>query len=193
MNEIVPGIAFAPALDDADALYEQLAREIDATPEIVDFGAGPVEQQRTTSWHGDPDALYTYTGMTNLPKPWTPALARLRDRLNATLGLTLNSCLIGVYADGASMVNWHADAEPELRATIVSVSLGATRTFMLRRGLDGEAFPVPLTHGSVLTMTVESQQIWQHAVPAEPATGPRMNLTFRTVAPAATGGADSAF
>ena len=102
---------------------------------------------------------------------------------NAKLGMQLNSCLLGLYANGDNHVNWHADDEPELLDRIVSLSLGATRTFNIREGTDGEPIPLALDHGSVLVMTVESQKTWQHSVPREPAAGPRMNLTFRTIAP----------
>jgi alkylated DNA repair dioxygenase AlkB len=183
MREIVPGICLADPLGNADEMLARLEREVVVEDEYVDFGDGPVAMPRLTGWYGDRDAVYTYTGMTNYPRPWTPALAALRDRLDAALATRLNSCLIGVYRDGSHAVDWHADDEPELRDRIVSVSLGATRTFQLREVAGGAPFAVPLKHGSVLVMTVESQRLWQHAVPPEPSAGPRMNLTFRTIAP----------
>jgi len=182
MKEIVPGIAFTAPLDDADDLLAKIKHEVEFRDEIVDFGNGPVTMPRQTGWYGDAGAIYTYTGMTNSPSPWTPALIALRDRLNAALGLRLNSCLVGLYPDGAHMVDWHADDEPELRDTIVSVSLGATRTFQLRRTPDDDPLSVSLEHGSVVLMTVASQHVWQHSVPSEPAAGARINLTFRTIA-----------
>jgi alkylated DNA repair dioxygenase AlkB len=180
--EIVPGIGFTSPLDDADAMFAALCAELRFTDEYVDFGDGPVKMPRRTAWHGDPGAVYTYEGLTHAPLPWPRELDRLRARLNARLDATLNSCLAGMYDDGTSSVDWHADDEPELRDRIVSVSLGATRTFTLRDGVGGAPFDVPLVHGSVLVMTVESQRRWQHAVPAEPGAGPRLNLTFRTIA-----------
>jgi alkylated DNA repair dioxygenase AlkB len=182
MREIVPGISLAEPLGNADEMLARLEREVIVDDEIVDLGDGPVTMPRLTGWYGDAEAIYTYTGVTNIPRPWTPTLQALRDQLDAALATRLNSCLIGVYRDGASAVDWHTDDEPELRDRIVSVSLGTTRTFQLRAGDAGAPLAVPLTHGSVLVMTVASQRTWQHAVPPEPASGPRMNLTFRTIA-----------
>ena len=182
MQTIAPGITFALPLDDPDTTLAALERELELSDEEVDLGGGRVRMPRRTGWYGDPGAIYTYTGVPTEPKPWTPALAALRARLDALLGTRLNSCLVGWYADGESNVDWHADDEPELRDRIVSVSLGATRTFQLRDGREGTPIDVPLVHGSVLVMSVESQRRWQHAIPREPAAGPRMNLTFRTIA-----------
>jgi alkylated DNA repair dioxygenase AlkB len=179
--QIVPGIWFEKPLPDADAHYARLSQEIALAPEVVDHGWGPVTMNRSVAWYGDEGAIYRYEGTHNVPNPWTPELARVRAHLERTLGIALNSCLIGWYADGANDVEWHADDEPELQGCIVSVSLGATRTFKLRPSAGGDEIDVPLEHGSVLVMTVESQQFWHHAVPPEPATGPRMNLTFRDI------------
>jgi alkylated DNA repair dioxygenase AlkB len=138
---------------------------------------------RLTAWYGEPNARYTYSGLVNEPRPWTPALRMLRDRLDDAFAVALNSCLVNVYRDGSKSMGWHADDERELSGLIVSVSLGATRTLQLREGRRGRSIAeVPLAHGSVLTMTIESQRRFQHAVPKERADGPRMNLTFRTVA-----------
>jgi alkylated DNA repair dioxygenase AlkB len=181
MIEIAPGIGFAPPLDDADAVLAQLEREIEVSDELVKSHVGIVPTPRRTAWYGDSGALYTYSGITRTPRAWTPALAALRDRLNAQLDIALNSCLVGVYENGADNVDWHADDEPELRDRIVSVSLGATRTFHVRDGRTVE-HRIPLEHGSGLVMSVASQTRWQHALPPQPHSGRRVNLTYRVIA-----------
>jgi NCS1 family nucleobase:cation symporter-1 len=181
-DHIVPGIWFEPPVPEPDASFERLKSEIALAPEVVDLGSGPFVENRSVAWYGDDGAIYRYAGTHNIPNPWTPELARLRTHLEAALGVRLNSCLVGWYENGANDVNWHADDEPELRGCIVSVSLGATRTFKIRPSTGGSEIDIPLEHGSVLVMTVESQQSWWHSVPAEPASGPRMNLTFREIA-----------
>jgi alkylated DNA repair dioxygenase AlkB len=182
LTEIVPGIALGPPLDDADQLFDALAREIEVSAELIRVGGSVVATARRTGWYGDPGATYTYSGFAHVPKPWPPVLAALRTRLSARYALALNSCLVGVYDDGASSVDWHSDDEPELCDRILSVSLGALRTFLLRSATQTVPIAVPLVHGSVLVMSVESQAIWQHSVPAEPVAGRRVNLTFRVIA-----------
>jgi alkylated DNA repair dioxygenase AlkB len=180
----VPGIELHPGfIERPDALFRMLSAELEPRQEYITFGWGTVAMPRLTRWYGDPDAVYRYSGIVNRPVPWTAALGSLRDDLNSRLGTSLNSCLVNLYSGGQDSMGWHADDEPELRDRIVSVSLGATRTFRLREGRRGPSFPVELAAGSALIMSVESQRRWQHAVPKSTSTGTRLNLTFRTVAP----------
>ncbi len=182
MRGVVTGIAFAAPLDDADRWFAKIASEVAVDDEnVADVGSGPTIAPRKTAWYGDHRAVYSYANLTRYPLPWTPTLAALRAHIDAELGTALNACLVGVYENGTNSVGWHADDEPELRDRIVSVSLGATRTFWLRYGERGTPIAVPLEHGSVLVMTVESQRVWQHAVLDEPSAGKRINATFRTV------------
>jgi alkylated DNA repair dioxygenase AlkB len=188
-NPVVAGIALYEAfLPDANALFDALRAELDVRQEYLTFGARRVAMPRLTAWYGDPGARYTYSRLVNEPQPWTPTLAALRARLVDAFGAPLNSCLANLYEDGRSSMGWHADNERELDGLIVSVSLGATRTFLLREGRRGTPTRIPLAHGSVLTMTVESQHRYTHAVPKETCAEPRLNLTFRhvRVAPART-------
>ena len=181
--QIVPGVDLYPAfVGDAESSFVALEAELELRQEYVNFGRGPVAMPRLTGWYGDPGAVYRYSGLVNTPAPWTPALAVLRADLNGRLAANLNSCLVNYYRNGENSMGWHADDERELRDRIVSVSLGASRTFRLRQGRRGKSIAVELEPGSVLTMTVESQRQWQHAIPKVAASAPRLNLTFRTIA-----------
>jgi alkylated DNA repair dioxygenase AlkB len=184
VREIVPGIGFVASLPDADSLLARILGEVDVSPELITVGNDVVETPRSTAWYGDAGVTYTYSGLKRFPKPWTPTLATLRDRLDADLAIALNSCLVGVYEDGERSVDWHADDEPELRDRIVSISLGGSRRFLLRSEPCGSALELTLTHGSVLVMSVASQLAWQHAVPPQPDAAKRVNLTFRVIADA---------
>lgn len=102
-----------------------------------------------------------------------------------------NSCLLNYYADGAHSVDWHADDEPIFEGMlrdccIVSLSLGASRHFDLRRrricGPQREHVRVKLNGGDIVTMEGMFQKHWQHRVPREPGVeGPRINFTWRTI------------
>jgi len=68
---------------------------------------------------------------------------------------------------------------------IASVSLGATRRFVLKhRGQPQEKLAIELPHGSLLVMAGATQRHYRHALPrtARPV-GPRINLTFRRIRP----------
>ena len=144
---------------------------------------------RLTAWYGDEGTRYAYSGIENVPLPWTPALLEVKRAVEPPSGVVFNSVLLNRYRTGKDSVSWHADDEPEFgeRPVIASVSFGGTRTFQLRHKTRKELkASVELTHGSLLIMRGGTQANWVHQVPktAKPVEE-RLNLTFRAiVAPA---------
>lgn len=172
----------------AAALLVELTDTIPWRHEPIKLFGKEVLQPRLTSWHGDPAARYTYSGLTLDPQPWTPALQQLRQHVEAVAQTPFNSVLLNLYRNGQDSMGWHADNEPELGPTpiIASVSLGATRRFRLRprdpQRISHAPVSLELPGGSLLLMRGTTQQHWLHAIPktARP-TAPRLNLTFRWV------------
>jgi len=108
------------------------------------------------------------------------------------LRIDFNSVLANLYRDGRDSMGWHSDDEPELGAqpAIASLSLGSTRRFVLKHRNDpSRKFALELPHGSLLLMRGATQANYRHALPrtARPV-GPRINLTFRRIAPQGTVG-----
>jgi len=179
---------FLPAAE-ADQALDRLWQELEwSQKEIVLFGRR-VMQPRLMAWYGDPEAVYRYSGLTLAPLAWHPLLKRLRDRIEHVTGSRFNAVLANAYRDGRDSMGWHSDDEPELgdAPVIASLSLGATRRFLLRRRDHGSAKRPPsivlvLDHGSLLLMQGDSQRVYQHALPRtqRPVTL-RINLTFRLV------------
>jgi alkylated DNA repair dioxygenase AlkB len=116
-----------------------------------------------------------------------PALAEIRCRLEDAIGCRFNSVLLNLYRDGRDGMGWHSDDEPELgrEPTIASLSFGATRRFLLRHRerRDLPTLELRPANGSLILMSGVTQRYWKHQVPktARP-TGPRLNLTFRSIA-----------
>jgi alkylated DNA repair dioxygenase AlkB len=142
---------------------------------------------RLSCWIGDPQAHYRYSGSDFEPRPWPPALLALRAGIEATCGTAFNSVLANRYRDGRDSMGWHSDDEPELgpAPVIASLSLGATRRFLLRHRRDANArLALELGPGSLLVMRGPTQANYRHALPrtARPV-GERINLTFRLVQP----------
>lgn len=147
---------------------------------------------RLSSWHGDSDRPYTYSGLTLQPNPWNKPLDWLRDQLAALTGIRFNSVLLNWYRSGEDHISWHTDAEAELgqNPVIASINLGVTRRFLLRRRDNPQdKLELPLGHGTLLVMSGALQHHWQHSVPKEKRIRQsRVNLTFRVIhAPACTG------
>jgi len=153
--------------------------------DIMLFGRR-VQQPRLTSWYGDPEAHYSYSGLQLNPLPWHPDLLELRSFLREKTGYDFNSVLANAYRDGRDSMGWHADDEKELgpNPLIASLNLGASRRFLLRekRGNHSKPVSLQLEHGSLLVMQAESQSRYLHSLPkTAKAVGLRINLTFRRV------------
>ena len=140
---------------------------------------------RLTSWYGERDATYTYSGISSTPNTWNKGLLYLKARIEECAGVEFNSVLLNWYRDGLDHLNWHADDEKELGVNpiIASANFGETRDFVLRRNDDpAKKIVLPLKHGTLLLMSGELQHFWQHSVPKRTkVNGSRFNLTFRRI------------
>lgn len=172
----------------ADRLFDALRDGLPWSVHRIRLFGREVDSPRLSAWMGDPAAVYRYSGTVFVPYPWTGALASLRERLQAALGVPFNSVLANLYRNGQDAMGWHSDDEPELgsRPVIASVSLGAERRFLLKHREDpARRAALALPHGSLLVMSGDTQRLYRHALPrtARPV-GARINLTFRQIDPA---------
>jgi alkylated DNA repair dioxygenase AlkB len=159
--------------------------------EIRLFGRA-IDEPRLTAWCGD--VPYTYSKRVLEKRKWNPRLSELRNALEAWLKiqgiatpLGLNHCLLNYYRSGQDSMGWHRDNERELGSypVIVSLSLGEPRRFRLRQKYNDRTSPLTfeLGHGDLLVMYGLTQTHWEHTLlKTRQELGPRMNLTFRSVA-----------
>ena len=119
--------------------------------------------------------------------PANPALDRIIASLSEHLedfNKSTYSCLITLYEGGGNNLPFHSDNEESIvpGSDIVTVSLGHPRSVVFQNivGPLSKRHTHPLQHGSVHLMTRDSQEFWEHCIPAaEPSCGPRVSLTFR--------------
>jgi len=173
-----------PAVE-ADALLRDLLVTVPWETHRIRLFGREVDSPRLSCWIGDPDAAYTYSGTRFEPHPWPVALQPVRTRVGVACGADFNSVLANLYRDGRDAMGWHRDAERELglRPVIASLSLGATRRFVLKHVADPSCRrAIDLAHGSLLLMRGETQRHYRHALPrTAKAVGSRINLTFRRI------------
>lgn len=165
-----------------------LRDEIEWQQHTIQLFGRAVAAPRLSSWHGDSDAHYTYSGLTLAPSPWSPLLAALRQRLSAECSTLFNSALLNYYRAGSDGMGWHSDNEKELglEPCIASLSLGAKRRFLLRHKTrrDLSTLEFQLGHGDLFIMRGRTQHCWKHQVPkTRRPTGERINITFRHIQP----------
>ena len=175
--DLSPGWISPP---DADRLLVALRQELRwEQREIVLYGRR-VLQPRLIAWAG---ALgYRYSGQTLEPREPTPALANTLDAVRARVEVPFNHVLVNRYRDGRDSMGLHADGEPELGPDpiVATLSLGATRRFVLRPRKDGAAYAYDLEHGGLLVMGGRCQAVYRHGIPRQPAVqAERLSLTFR--------------
>ncbi len=170
---------------EADALLQALQESVPWEVHRIRMFGRWVNSPRLSCWMGDAEAHYRYSGADFAPHPWAPAVQELSERLQQACAAPFNSVLINRYRSGSDSMGWHSDDEPELgqRPVIASLSLGASRRFVLRRRDDHSAkCGFELAHGDLLVMAGDTQRFYQHALPktARPV-GERINLTFRWI------------
>lgn len=171
---------FLPTAE-ADALFAVLRERTAWAQEIGAFGR---PFPRLTAYHADDGVSYRYSGVEHAAVPWPDYLVPVRRRVEAAAGTTFNSLLLNYYRDGRDSIGYHADDEAELGVdpVIPSLSLGATRRFLLRHNRTKERLEFDLSHGSLLVMAGTVQHHYRHAVPKTTRpVGERINLTFRTI------------
>lgn len=169
-----------------EADYEGLLQELNWKHEKIFFFGRWVLQPRLTAWYGDRGTEYKYSGLLNTPKQWTESLLTLKQTVENLTNESFNSVLANYYRDGQDSMGWHQDNESELgnRPLIASLSLGETRRFQFRHKTDKslKTLSFDLAHGSLLLMSGQTQNFWQHQLPkTKRDVGGRINLTFRKI------------
>lgn len=149
--------------------------------QVVIFGKLTVTR-RQVAWYADNPYTYSYSGTTKTALPWSQLLKDINARVSAVCQEAFNSCLANLYPCGEDGMDWHSDAEKELKknGTIASVTFGAERPFQFKHKSTKETVSVFLESGSLLVMQGVTQLHWLHRLPKAPRLKkPRINLTFR--------------
>ncbi len=173
------------AVATADQLQQQLSTELNWKQAEIRLFGRLIREPRLTAWHADPGVVYSYSGRRLTAAGWPGSLVLLRQQISMLSGCEFNSMLGNLYRNGNDYMGWHSDDEVSLGSApvVASVSLGAVRTFVLRRKDNHKIkHQIQLAHGSLLVMQGQTQHYWQHALPRRiTVQQPRINLTYRWV------------
>ena len=125
---------------------------------------------------------YNYSQIEYPFQEFLPELKEINKNVVEFIGFEPNNCLINYYLDGKSKMGYHSDQTDilESKTGIAIISLGVTRTLMFRNILDKEVFEgYELTPGSLIYMTQEVQEKWQHSIPQSDTEDGRISITLR--------------
>lgn len=167
---------------EAGRIFERLLVEIPWKPDVIRMFGKVITTARKVAWMGDTGLDYSYSGQTKTPLPWTPLVFGLKEKVEGEVATSFNSCLLNLYHHGGEGMSWHRDNESSIvkNSMIACLSFGAARKFHFKHLETRERITTVLDSGSLLTMTGEIQQHWQHALPkSKTISEPRISLTFR--------------
>ncbi len=95
--------------------------------------------------------------------------------------VALPSIAANLYRDGRDSVAWHGDRIGSRRAdaVVAILSLGSTRSLLLRPEGGGPSVGFTLHSGDLLVQGGTCQRTFQHCVPKRAQAGPRISVMFR--------------
>ncbi|MCJ1435395.1 hypothetical protein MMC27_004768 [Xylographa pallens] len=140
--------------------------------------------------------------------PFSSTVQRIREEVQKILKQPLNHALIQLYRDGQDNISEHSDKTLDIvrDSSIVSVSLGAQRTMVLRtkrnrHPKNGATTPgsrqvqrIPLPHNSIFVLGPRTNRRWLHGIRPDKrdakekseeekaSDGERISITFRNIA-----------
>lgn len=208
--ELSPGSDWRPVIEDAARRSWAYYHPSFWPPETLDRWFATVKEKTAwqkkgttypTAWYviDGCNCSYKYGNANVKPIVFPDWLQEIRSEVCAKLGiphdLGPNSCNLNHYRRGKDDIWWHRDSEFDLGgqydSCIISLSLGAKRTFEVRLRKPGKAVPrdhsrklwqVPLGEGDICTMEGSFQMYYEHRVPPEKTVKqPRINLTWRWI------------
>lgn len=138
---------------------------------------------RLQTWMGDVNvnaSIYTRLN----PNPWSKEMLILKNELERITQFKFDYVLINYYRDGKDYISYHSDNEAigEGKNVICSISLGATRKFVLKHNDKTiPKRPFMVEDGSLIIMKGDdTQKYWKHSITKTTTVlKPRINLTFR--------------
>lgn len=134
---------------------------------------------RKTASYG---VAYNYSQMSYPFQDFLPSLNQIVKDITPIIGFEPNNCILNYYLDGNSKMGYHSDQIDILDSDsgIAIISVGETRTLKFRNIVNKELFEsYNLNSGSLIYMTQNVQNIWQHAIPQSNTENGRISITLR--------------
>ncbi len=174
-------------IDNPNALYHLLLTELPWHADSVTLFGKTHMTTRQIVWMGDENISYRYSGHTRQSVHWSDAVFRIKRSIEqrlANIGIKakFNTCLLNYYPSGDDGMGYHADDEKELgyQPIIASLSLGATRKFVLKHKKTQDKVELHLESGQLIVMHGDTQTFWKHTITkTKTVADGRISLTFR--------------
>jgi alkylated DNA repair dioxygenase AlkB len=176
--------------EEADKLLDHMLNDVEWRQSQRSLYGKSINIPRLQNWMAESDIIADLY-QKGAPMPWSPLVNTIRERIEKLLDCKFNYVLLNYYRDGQDSISFHSDNEAikDDKNIIASLSVGATRTFILKPK-NARTKPLiedpngkmkfNLNHGSLIVMQGDTQKGWVHSIPKEKnIKEPRINLTFR--------------
>lgn len=170
---MTPSYLYLPEfIDDTSSLFSELKAKIQWDRRMA---------SRNTASFGVP---YNYSQISypsaSIPDWLLPVLTQVAE----VIGWMPNNALLNYYEDGSHSMGFHSDdvmfLTPNTGVAIVSV--GSPRLMRFRNIKNSDIrTDLILAPGSLLHLSNELQQMWQHAIPKQTDVGARISITLRRI------------
>jgi hypothetical protein len=125
--------------------------------------------------------------------PFTPMVAKIKYILETRFKCDFNHVVIQYYKDGYCYIGEHSDKTLDIKreSSIVNISLGASRQFILKHKETKEKTNIKLPNNSCYELAWAINQTYLHTIKQDKRNdsmkqsdeiGPRISLTFRQIA-----------
>lgn len=188
---------------DSDHLFYELINHVEWDNDKIILPDGSIKKcNRLVYSYGDPSTVYSYSGTTRIGSSWPSFLSKLLPKLETISNdciysnefilplcypenhVKFNFALLNFYNDGSIGMGLHSDNEPEILkdSVIASLSLGASREFILKSKKNPFTIINNLENGSLLLMGGSIQSHYKHGIlKNREIKEPRINITFRYI------------
>ena len=169
-----------------DKFKSKLVEQIQWERPISPISGLPI--RRSASWFCKCKCPYAYAGISFTPQPFPSWFLPFQAHVLAIAQckhIGFDSCNINMYQDGTENVDWHADNEAIFAlpvaddVPILSLSLGAKRTFLVKCNANNKVSKLELDNGDLVFMGRNLQKSHKHKVPCDRTQDLRINITWR--------------
>ena len=170
---------------DAKKLMKELKEKVPWTHGVYKMFGKSIKTPRVLYAMKDKDADITKAYSVTGSMEWLPAVEKLKNKIEKETGHSITYAQLNYYRSGDDYIGFHTDGEVDKGDIIASISLGATRKFVLRHKeyktlKNVKKLELMLEDGSLLIMNDNAAKYqYKHSLPKMKNIGERINITFR--------------
>lgn len=166
---------------DSLKIFDELKNKVPWVHGVYNMFGKPVKTPRVLYAMRNKDVDITKSYKVTDSMEWLPSIESIKQEIIKVTNKQISYAQLNYYRNGDEYIGPHTDSEVKDGDIIASISLGATRKFVLNK-IDDKTnkYTMDLENGSLLIMNENAaKKHYKHALPKMKNAGPRINITFR--------------